>query len=67
VNRLHCSDMQLCSSYLYRYAKVVDVVIRHYIQHIEVELQNKEGISMAVVGINKNDSLLNCMIRCVFY
>ena len=54
--------MQLCSSYLYRYAKVVHVVICHYIKHIEVELQNKEGTSTAVVSINNNINRLCCTI-----
>ena len=49
VKRLHCSDMQLCYSYLYRYAKVVHVVICHYIKQIEVELRNKEGTNTAMV------------------
>lgn len=62
VKRLHCSDMELCSSYLYRYAKIVHVVICHYIKHIEVELQNKEGTSTAVVSINNTISLY-CAVR----
>ena len=52
VKRLHCSDMQLCSNYLHRYAKVVHVVICHYIKHIEMELQSKEGTSTAMVSNN---------------
>ena len=60
VTRLHCSDMQLSSSYLYRYAKVVHVVICHYIKHIEAELQNKEGTSTAVVSDGDNNQLIVC-------
>ena len=51
VKRLHCADMQLCSSYLYRYAKVVHVVICHYIKHLEL---SKDGTSTAVVSIINN-------------
>lgn len=67
LKRLHCSDMELYSSYLHRYAKIVHAVICNYIKHIEVELQNKEGTSTAVVSTNYNISLyFTILTRCVF-
>ena len=66
VKRLHCSDMQLCSSYLYRYAKIVHVVICHYIKQIEVELQNKEGTNTAMVSMI-NTGLTSGQLSYILY